>query len=287
MKNLIILFTLFCVTQTMKSQDILELNNGTNLKVKIVEQSPQGIKYILWDKPADTLSINQSAISLIRRDSTNNNVVYKPVGKGFPSDTVYPIICMKKNIALWLNCEGGETNSSSFYSLSINFLYKDYLFTAENLVTSADFNFNTSYWAGSNSITYPPVLISTSTKLSSSNSILFGKTFFIDKNKQFAFDLSLGISSLKYYNYYSYYDIVYTPAQNWGILGTTPASTSTYYNDTTKITHTIGLPLAIKIHLPSFTAVGLDVGFKADFNKVSNFFAWSIGLRLGRITKRK
>jgi len=45
----IIAALLLVLLNTMKAQDILE-QNGTKTKIKIIEETSQGIKYILWDK---------------------------------------------------------------------------------------------------------------------------------------------------------------------------------------------------------------------------------------------
>ena len=54
-----------------------------------------------------------------------------------------------------------------------------------------------------------------------------------------------------------------------------------------KSVHTIGLPIDLKIIVPTRSAVGLDLGLKFDFNKEINFFAIMIGMRIGRIMPKK
>jgi hypothetical protein len=51
--------------------------------------------------------------------------------------------------------------------------------------------------------------------------------------------------------------------------------------------NTIGIPLDFKIIIPTRSALGLDFGFKLDFNKEKTFIAVMCGMRIGRIMPKK
>jgi len=255
MKNKIILLAVLSIVQSLKAQDYIERKDSSKLKVKIIEQSPQGIRYVLWkNHNADTMNIKLSDIAAITyqtmpQKNPFNDTTLRNVYKSIAND--------KSDDAFWINTDLGFINSGIAYDLSGNYFHKDMLFCAEIMDVTND-----PGDANDRSLS--------SHKRNNSFSFLFGKAYFLDINNEVSVDFTIGLS----YNIITNTIVVGTIYYPAFIFPATTAPIDSIYTN-----HSIGIPLSIKLHLPTSTAIGFDIGIKADINKGYSFIAATLGLR--------
>jgi hypothetical protein len=78
MKNSITILAvlLFISLQSIMAQDTLVQFSGTKIAIKVIEKSPQGIKYLLGGKQnSDTFNVKSASISLIKSDSSSTKII--------------------------------------------------------------------------------------------------------------------------------------------------------------------------------------------------------------------
>lgn len=291
MKNSIIVIAVLLLVslQTINAQDILELSDGARIEIKIVKEMPEGIKYLRLDvENSDTFTIKLADISYRRTLNNHKEIVLN----GFKSTNSYDDInIINVNTdqpdtvnSFWLNIEGGSNTQFKFvYDFSLNLLHDVYLFSFEYLTFNmpGHTNFDSTI-----SSTGTPLFAGKTTDVNSTTTpsfstyrFLFGKTYYLDSQHNFSFDISAGLSLDNLTN-----TTVVTYTTTTWVLFFPDWSSSSSSSSTNRTT--IGLPINLKLHIPTNSAFGLDFGFKADINTINSFMAGTIGLRIGRIVTR-
>ena len=282
----------------MKAQDLLILGDGTRIEIKIVKDSTEGIKYLRLDAgKTDTFYIKHSAISYTSTLKDHKEFFCNGYKSEYSQSGINSLDADRPDTlnSFWVNLEGGSSNVGAIFGLSANYLYDKYLFSLEYLTlpgttsdayTSSSPNPNASY----------PTNINVETKINTSFSYYearFGTTYYLGSKHYFSVDLSSGLSlkristttaittTTSVFNG----NFTYTTFLFWSGYAAN-YNTSSFSSSSTVVQNFIGLPLDIMFHIPTTTALGLDLGFKADLNTQQSLFAWTIGLRIGRIVNR-
>jgi opacity protein-like surface antigen len=93
MKKRIVIIAAFLVVllQTIYGQDIIELYNGKKINVKILQQTSQELKCILWNKPdSDTITVNESEILMMRHIGIHEEILLNISNLYNPSNDSIP-----------------------------------------------------------------------------------------------------------------------------------------------------------------------------------------------------